>query len=108
MNKPLVMNRTLALAAAGLALACAPALARGGGGHSSGGHSSGGRSSSHSSNPGAHHVSAYVTKRGTYVKEHRETNADNHFGNNWSTKGNVNPDTDKAGTRVTPPNGEPR
>lgn len=95
--------KTLILTAAGLALASAlamtPAFARGGGHHSSSG--------SHSrSGPGAHTVRSYVTKRGTYVKEHRETNADGHFDNNWSTKGNVNPDTGKAGTRVTPPNGE--
>ncbi len=89
------MNKRLILIAAGLALACAPAFARGGGGHG-GGHSSGSRSSSRSSSPGAHTVRSYVTKRGTFVKQHRET------------KGNVNPDTGKEGTKVTPLGGEPR
>lgn len=97
------MKKTLVLIAAGIA----PAFARGGGGHG-GGHSSSSRSSSRSSSPGAHTVRSYVTKRGTFVKQHRETNADGHFGNNWSTKGNVNPDTGKEGTKVTPLGGEPR
>ena len=52
---------------------------------------------------GSVHVRGHVTKEGTYVPAHRRTAADGRFGNNWSTKGNSNPYTGKAGTRVTPP-----
>jgi hypothetical protein len=68
------------------------AFARGGGGHSGGGHVA--RSSG-----SAHSVRGYVTKRGTYVAPHRATNPDSTKTNNWSHKGNVNPDTGKTGTK---------
>lgn len=65
---------------------------RSGGGHS-GGHRSGGRSSS-----GSHvSVKSYTTKSGKYVASHKRTGADHSKGNNWSTKGNVNPYTGKKG-----------
>jgi hypothetical protein len=74
---------------------------RGGGG---GSHSS--RSSrSHSgmtgtgSSSSSHAVRGYTTKRGTYVAPHRQTNPDHTQRNNYSTRGNVNPWTGKAGTR---------
>lgn len=90
-----------------LALAVTPALARGHGGYSHSGGSSRSSYSSHSySSPGYHSVRAYTTRRGTYVDAHKQTNGDSHFGNNWSTKGNTNPFTGKAGTKVTPPHGE--
>ena len=75
------------------------ALARGGGGH--GGHTGGGTGSSHSST----HVSSYTTRSGTYVPSYYRSTPDHSFNNNWSTKGNYNPYTGKAGTRVTPPKG---
>ena len=76
---------------------------RGGGGGSSH-HSAGGRShiaatgtgSSHSS----HAVKGYTTKRGTYVAPHRQSNSDGTQRNNWSTKGNTNPSTGRAGTKT--------
>jgi len=48
---------------------------------------------------GSHHVRSYVTKRGTYVAPHRQTNPDHSKLNNWSSKGNVNPYTGKPGTK---------
>ena len=49
------------------------------------------------------HVSGHTTKNGTYIPPHYRSAPDGNFGNNWSTKGNVNPYTGKEGTRVTPP-----
>lgn len=46
----------------------------------------------------SHYVSGYVTKNGTYVAPHYQTNPDGTKLNNWSTEGNVNPYTGKAGT----------
>jgi hypothetical protein len=43
-------------------------------------------------------VKSHTTKKGTYVPSHRRTNPDKSKNNNWSTKGNVNPDTGKKGT----------
>lgn len=67
----------------------APCLAKGGG---SAGKSSGSGGSTHS-------VRGYTTKDGTYVPPHRATNPNETRTDNWSTKGNVNPDTGKAGTK---------
>lgn len=50
-------------------------------------------------NPGSHPVRGYTTKSGTYIEPHRATNPDETKANNWSTKGNVNPYTGKAGTK---------
>lgn len=50
-------------------------------------------------------VRGYTRKDGTYVAPHYRSAPDGNFYNNWSTKGNVNPYTGKAGTRVTPPPG---
>ncbi len=49
------------------------------------------------------HVRGYVRKDGTYVAPHYRSAPDGNFSNNWSTKGNFNPYTGAAGTRVTPP-----
>jgi hypothetical protein len=51
---------------------------------------------------GHHWVAGYYRRDGTYVQSHYRTNPDNSFYNNWSTKGNVNPYTGKAGTKVPP------
>jgi hypothetical protein len=91
--------RTIALAALlvfGL-VSSADAGRRGGGGsHASRSHSgttgTGASSSSHA-------VRGYTTRRGTYVAPHRQTNPDHTQRNNYSTRGNVNPWTGKAGTR---------
>ncbi len=74
-----------------------------GGSHSGGAHAgasrSGGKSYSSRASPGAHSVRGYTRKNGTYVAPHRATNPDKSKANNWSAKGNVNPDTGKAGTK---------
>ncbi|MGI4938351.1 MAG: hypothetical protein ACRYF5_16660 [Janthinobacterium lividum] len=44
------------------------------------------------------HVAAHTTKNGTYVQSHERTAPDTTKANNYSTKGNVNPYTGKAGT----------
>lgn len=45
------------------------------------------------------YVRSHVTKSGNYVPAHVRTAPDHSKGNNWSTKGNVNPDTGKAGSK---------
>jgi hypothetical protein len=50
------------------------------------------------------HVRGYVRKDGTYVAPHYRSAPDADFGNNWGTKGNINPYTGAEGTRVAPPN----
>ena len=80
-----------------------PAFARGG--HGGGGHSASHavRASGASNGTGAkasrEHVHAYAKKDGTHVDAHNRSTADATKANNWSTKGNVNPDTGKAGTK---------
>lgn len=73
-------------------LLLAASLAAGGAYAKGGGHSS-------TSSGGAHSVRGHVTKNGTYVAPHRATNPDKSKANNWSTKGNRNPDTGKEGTK---------
>jgi hypothetical protein len=80
-----------------------------GGGHSGGSHSFS-RSSSRGhggpgtgSNSSSHAVGGYTRKNGTYVAQHRQSNPDKSFNNNWSTKPNTNPSTGKEGSRITPP-----
>jgi hypothetical protein len=45
------------------------------------------------------HVKGYTKKDGTYVAPHYRSAPDGNKSNNWSTKGNVNPYTGKAGTQ---------
>ena len=80
-----------------LALTSAPTFARGGG---SGGHSGGSHSSSaHSSTGRSHSIKGYVKKDGTYVAPSHATNPNQTKYDNWTTKGNTNPHTGKAGTK---------
>lgn len=81
-------------AASVLAFASVGAEARGGGGHSSGS-----RSSSHASSGGSHAIKGHTTKNGTYVAPARATNPNKTKRDNYSTKGNVNPQTGKEGTK---------
>ncbi len=46
----------------------------------------------------SHAVRGYTRRDGTYVAPHRATNPNSTRSDNWSTKGNVNPYTGKAGT----------
>ena len=78
------------------------AEARGGGRSHSGG--SGGRSyratgSASRSSTKAVSVRSYTKKNGTVVKAHRRSAPNKSKADNWSTKGNVNPDTGKVGTK---------
>ena len=70
-------------------LVSGPVMARGG--H--------GSKTSPSGNNGTHSVEGHTTKNGTYVQPHRQTNPNNTKRDNWSSKGNVNPDTGKQGTK---------
>jgi hypothetical protein len=45
------------------------------------------------------HVRGHTTKSGQYVSPHMRTSPDFRRLNNWSTKGNINPYTGKAGTK---------
>jgi hypothetical protein len=47
---------------------------------------------------GAHGVRGHVKKDGTYVQPHQQTNPNKSKADNWSSQGNVNPYTGKAGT----------
>jgi hypothetical protein len=47
-------------------------------------------------------VRGYYRSNGTYVAPHYRSNPDGNVYNNWSTKGNVNPYTGKAGTKTYP------
>jgi hypothetical protein len=110
------MGARIAAVAAALLFSCGSlvAQARGGGGYS-GGHSSYGSTGGHSSafrsssGPGTGSksesvtVHGYTKKNGTYVAPSHRTTPDKNFKNNYSTKGNVNPYTGKAGTRIEPP-----
>jgi hypothetical protein len=48
---------------------------------------------------GSVHVKASVTRNGTFVPAHTRTGPDRSRGNNWSTKGNVNPTTGREGAK---------
>jgi hypothetical protein len=63
-------------------------------------------------NPKIVHVHGYVKKDGTYVAPHDRTAPNNMRNDNWSTRGNVNPETGKAGTKprdedINPPQLQP-
>ena len=46
------------------------------------------------------HVDGYTRSNGTYVQPHERTAPDHTRNDNWSTRGNVNPNTDEAGTKA--------
>jgi hypothetical protein len=107
------MNLRHLLLIATVILCSATAYAKGG--HGSGSHSS--RATTHHSStprlnalgPGtgskasSARVSGYTKKDGTHVDSYRKSTPDKSFKNNWSTKGNVNLATGKAGTRLAKP-----
>jgi hypothetical protein len=96
------MSVRSSLAAASLAclLVASPVLAKGGHGRSSSSHTSG---SSHSTPSGRVHVKGHTTKNGTDVPPHDRTAPNHTKKDNWSTKGNVNPETGKPGTKPPVP-----
>ena len=67
-----------------ISLMCVPAFARG--------------YYSTRSSGGYHSVRGYTRSNGTYVAPHYQTNPNHTKLDNWSTKGNYNPFTGKAGT----------
>ncbi|MDP9604643.1 hypothetical protein EJP69_07925 [Variovorax gossypii] len=88
--------RSIIVLATALAV-CMPAFARGGGGgHGSGSHGS--HSASHGSG-GSHSISGYTRSDGTHVAPSHATNPNGTKADNWSTRGNVNPYTGKAGAK---------
>jgi hypothetical protein len=44
-------------------------------------------------------VHGYSKRNGSYVSPHRRTDSNHTQRDNWSTKGNINPDTGKKGTK---------
>jgi hypothetical protein len=46
------------------------------------------------------HVKGYTKKNGTVVAPHDRTSPNGTETDNWSTKGNVNPETGKKGTKT--------
>ena len=50
-------------------------------------------------------MNGYVTKKGERVAPHDRTGENKTKGDNWSTQGNVNPETGKAGTKPPDDNG---
>jgi len=46
-----------------------------------------------------HRVRGYVTRGGVYVQPHRATNPDRSRLNNYSSRGNYNPYTGRAGSK---------
>jgi hypothetical protein len=52
------------------------------------------------SNPNSHGVSGHVTSSGTYVPPHTATHPNSTQMDNYSTRGNVNPNTGTVGTRT--------
>lgn len=82
-----------------VALLATPTYAKGGGGHYgsySGGHA---RSASTGGITGTHTTRSYVRSDGTYVHSYRSTNPNSTRNDNWSTRGNTNPDTGKPGDK---------
>ena len=69
------------------------AFAKGGSGHSHTYSSGTGAKAEHT------HVDGYTKKDGTYVAPHDRSTPDSTKNNNWSTKGNANPETGKLGTK---------
>jgi hypothetical protein len=91
----------LFIAAVFLLTCTAHADARGGSSHShssSHSYSSGSRGYGYT-NPSGHSVRGYTKKDGTYVAPHHATNPNGTKNDNYSTKGNTNTWTGKAGTK---------
>jgi hypothetical protein len=88
--------RTILLLVLSALLATTGAFAKGGGSHS---HSASRSSSGTGSKASSTRVRSYTTKKGTHVNPYHRTTPDKTKGNNYSTKGNINPYTGKKGTK---------
>lgn len=93
MKKPALLAITLLLAL--------PALANGGhSGHSGGGsHHSAKAATGTGAKTQREHVGSYTKTSGARVAAHDRSTKDSTKTNNWSTKGNSNPETGKAGSK---------
>lgn len=69
--------------------------ARGRGGYRHSSYKSSGTGSSHSSV----RVKGYTKKNGTHVNSYKRSKGNKTQKDNWSTKGNINPSTEKVGTK---------
>lgn len=107
MRESLVRFASISALLVCLAVSTTPVLAAHSSGHSGGhshSHSKGSKKSKKTDVPsGAESssveaVSGYTKRDGTVVQQHDRTKADADKMNNWSTKGNVNPETGKPGT----------
>jgi hypothetical protein len=87
------MFRFTILVVAVCVLAVPSTFAKGGGSYSPG----------TGSKAASSHVKGYYKKDGTYVEPYKRSTPDAEFENNWTTKGNINLNTGKLGTRVTEP-----
>lgn len=54
----------------------------------------------YSSSGSSHAIKGHVTNRGTYVAPTRATNPNRTQRDNYSTRGNLNPASGKAGTKI--------
>jgi len=84
---PMIKNLRLALGVVALlaVAVCPPAFAE--------------SSSRHSSHHKSQKVHGYVRKDGTYVSSYHRSKPDKSKANNYSSEGNINPYTGKAGTK---------
>src|SRR5690349_8190545 len=86
------------------------AVAQRSGGRSGTSHSSTSRSSKSggtSKSSGVVHVRGYTRKDGTYVPGYDRTAPNDTKFDNWSTEGNINPETGKPGTKNPYPENRP-
>jgi hypothetical protein len=83
------------------ALVVGIADAKGGGSHGGGGrsHSGGKASRGTGASTKSHKVRTYRKKNGKVVQQHRQSDRNGTANDNWSTKGNRNPDTGKSGSK---------
>jgi uncharacterized protein YdeI (BOF family) len=77
-----------------------PALASGGhGGRGGGSHHSAKQATGTGAKTQREHVRSYTKKNGDRVAAHDRSTKDSTKSNNWTTKGNSNPETGKAGSK---------
>src|SRR6202035_3355279 len=94
------MRNRIALGFALLIAVASPAFAKGGG-HSSGHSTHATRvTTPRTSSAGVHTVRSYTKRDGTHVESYHATNPNSTKNDNFSTRGNVNPYTGKAGTKA--------
>ena len=53
--------------------------------------------------PRSHMVRPHMRRDGRFIPQHRQSNPNKEWRDNWSTKPNVNPYTGREGSRISPP-----